>query len=87
MTQGLHQSMAEDRVLDGELECRAILQECIAVPMLAMEYSISTAETLRDIAYGLIMSRAKVLKTLDAKLKHPQTQPWEQALPIVGVLL
>jgi hypothetical protein len=57
--------MAEDRVLDGELECRAILQECIAVPMLAMEYSMSPAETLRDIAYGLIMSRAKVLKTLN----------------------
>ena len=79
MTQGLHQSMAEDRVLDGELACRAIVQECIAVPMLAMEYRISPAETWRDIAYGLIMSRAKVLKTLDAKLKHPHTQPWEQA--------
>jgi Domain of unknown function (DUF1931) len=79
--------MDEGKVLEGELDCKSVLAELITIPMLDMEYSIGTEETLPEIACALLISLGRVFKTLDEKMKNPQTQHWEQALRIFDAVL
>jgi Domain of unknown function (DUF1931) len=79
--------MDEGKVLEGELDCKSVLAELITIPMLDMEYSIGTEETLPEIACALLISLGRVCKTLDEKMKNPQTQHWEQALRIFDAVL
>jgi hypothetical protein len=79
--------MDEGKVLEGALDCKSVLAEIITVPMLDMGYSIGNEEALAEVSYALVISLGRVFKTLDAKMKHLQTQHWEQALGIFDAVL
>jgi hypothetical protein len=87
ITKGLQQRMAESKEFEGELAHKPVLEKFVTLPMLDMGYSIGTEEIIPEVAAALIISLAKVFKILDADLKNPQTQHWEQALRIFDAVL
>jgi hypothetical protein len=56
-------------------------------PPLQFSYSDDTEALLLDVAGGLGLAVARVLKIIEPDLKNPQTRQWELATRIFELLL
>jgi len=78
--------------MDEGAELRPILEQLVALPELPppelnMTYGEELERRLPGIAGGLSLALARAFKTLDPKLKNPQTEQWERAFRIFDLLL
>ncbi len=87
ITEGLEKQIQEFRELNEELDLTGILEAITHMPPLKYEIGEDIEEELPNIAGGILVALIKTFKTLEPKLKNPQTSHWERAKAIFETLL
>ncbi len=87
ITEGLEKQIQEFRELNEELELAGILEAITHMPPLKYEIGEDVEQELPNIAGGILNALIKTFKTLEPKLKNPQTSHWERAKEIFETLL
>ena len=64
-----------------------ILAHLTALPRLSLIYSDETEAKLSSIAGGLSVAPAHTLKTIDPKLRNPQTEHWQGSFRIFDLIV
>jgi hypothetical protein len=86
ITKGLQENIERFRRFDKEVNLRSELDQITIRPRLDMAYSDETDAQLPDIAGGLSVALAHVLKIIDPKLRHPFGEEWERATKVFNEL-
>jgi hypothetical protein len=86
ITKGLQENIERFRKLDEEIQLEPILDQIAIRPRLDMAYSDETDAQLPEIAGGLSVALAHVLKIMNPKLEHPFGDEWERARKVFGEL-
>jgi hypothetical protein len=87
ITEGLEKQIQEFRELNEELDLEGILEAITKMPPLKLAIGEDIEKELPNIAGGILMALTKTFKTLEPKLKNPQTEHWERAKAIFETLL
>ena len=87
LTRGLQESVHAFRDMDEALSVSEILSHLTKLPPLDLALAADVEKILPDLAGGMVVSLAKVFKTIDPKLKNPQTEDWERVEEICRILL
>ncbi len=87
ITEGLEAQIQEFRELNEELDLEGILEAITKMPPLKLAIGEDIEQELPNIAGGILTALTKTFKTLDPKLKNPQTEHWERAKAIFETLL
>jgi len=87
ITEGLENQIQEFRELNEELDLEGILEAITKMPPLKLAIGEDIEKELPNIAGGILMALTKTFKTLEPKLKNPQTEHWERAKAIFETLL
>ncbi|MGH3660470.1 MAG: DUF1931 family protein [Micromonosporaceae bacterium] len=87
ITKGLQQNIHRFRKMDEEIGLRPILQQLAAYPPLNRTMTEETEARLPLIIGGLSVALAQTFKTIDPKVKNPQTEDWERAFRLFDLLL
>jgi len=87
ITEGLEAQIQEFRELNEDLDLEGILEAITKMPPLKLAIGEDVEKELPNIAGGILMALTKTFKTLDPKLKNPQTDHWERAKAIFETLL
>jgi hypothetical protein len=86
ITKGLQENIERFRRFDKDVNLRSELDQITIRPRLDMAYSDETDAQLPDIAGGLSVALAHVLKIIDPKLRHPFGEEWERATKVFNEL-
>ncbi len=87
LTKGLQNSIKEFKKLDVALELVPVLEELRALPPIDITISEDVENMLPEIAGGLVVAYAKVIKELDPKVKNPETTHHERARRVFDLLI
>ena len=87
ITEGLEKQIQEFRELNEELDLEGILEAITKMPPLKLAIGEDVENELANISGGILMALTKTFKTLDPKLRNPQTEHWERAKAIFETLL
>ncbi len=87
ITEGFEKQIQEFRDLGEELDLQGILEAIAKLPPLRFAIGEDIEQELPNIAGGILNALIKTFKTLDPKLKNPQTKDWEKAKAIFETLL
>jgi hypothetical protein len=87
IAQGLRRCIEDFKEIDETIELRPILDYIAKRPPLGLRYSDATEAEFPNIAGGISVALARTFKLVDPKLKNPQTEHWERAQRIFGLLL
>lgn len=87
IAKGLEERMAEFRRLDVDMEINEMLIELAAVPQLESALSEELSAHLSEVAGGLSVAIARVLRILDPRARHPSTALWERANELFDVFV
>ncbi len=87
ITEGLEKQIQEFRDLNEELDLAGILEAITHYPPLKYEIGEDVEQELPNIAGGILIALIKTFKTIEPKLKNPQTSHWERAKAIFETLL
>ena len=87
ITEGLEAQIQEFRDLNEELDLEGILEAITKMPPLKLAIGEDIEKELPNIAGGILVALTKTFKTLEPKLKNPQTEHWERAKAIFETLL
>ncbi len=87
ITEGLEAQIQEFRELNEELDLEGILEAITKMPPLKLAIGEDVEQELPNIAGGILIALIKTFKTLEPKLKNPQTAHWERAKAIFETLL
>ncbi len=87
ITEGLEKQIQEFRDLNEELDLAGILEAITNYPPLKYEIGEDVEQELPNIAGGILIALIKTFKTIEPKLKNPQTSHWERAKAIFETLL
>ena len=69
------------------MDLAGILEAITHMPPLKYEIGEDVEEELPNIAGGILIALIKTFKTIEPKLKNPQTSHWERAKAIFETLL
>jgi hypothetical protein len=70
-----------------EIELRPLLEYLAGQPPLDLSISEETQARLPLVVGGFSVALARTFKIIDPDLKNPQTEQWERAFHIFGLLL
>ncbi len=87
ITEGLEKQIKAFRNMDEELELQGILDAIVKFPPLKYDIGEDVENELSNIAGGLLLALITTFKTIDPKVKNPQTEEWEKAKTIFETLL
>jgi len=87
ITEGLETQIQEFRELNEELDLEGILEAITKMPPLKLAIGDDIEQELPNIAGGILVALTKTFKTLEPKLKNPQTEHWERAKAVFETLL
>ena len=87
ITKGMQQNIHDFRKMDDEIELKPILDRMAAYPPLDRMPSEQTEARLPEIAGGLGLALAKIIKIVDPDVKNPQSRHWEKAMRIFDELM
>ncbi len=87
LTKGLQNSIKEFKNLDVALELVPVLEELRALPPIDITISEDVENMLPEIAGGLVVAYARVIKELDPKVKNPETSHHERARRVFDLLI
>ncbi len=87
LTKGLQNSIKEFKKLDVALELVPVLDELRALPPIDIVISEDVENMLPEIAGGLVVAYARVIKELDPKVKNPETAHHERARRVFDLLI
>ena len=87
ITKGLQENIHVFKKMDEAIALQPILDGLARLPPFELLYSEETESKLPEIAGGLCVALARVLKTTDPELKNPQIKHWDCASQIFDLLL
>ncbi len=87
LTKGLQNSIKEFKKLDVALELLPVLEELRALPPIDITISEDVENILPEIAGGLVVAYARIIKELDPKVKNPETEHHERARRVFDLLI
>ncbi len=87
LTKGLQNSIKDFKKLDVALELLPVLEELRALPPIDIVISEDVENMLPEIAGGLVVAYAKVIRELDPKVKNPETSHHERARRVFDLLI
>ncbi|HEX3841130.1 MAG TPA: DUF1931 family protein [Acidimicrobiales bacterium] len=87
ITKGLRESIYEFRKLDTDIELAGLLGELEMLPPLDLALSEEAASQLPEVAGGLTVALAKLIRILDPGLKSPHAADWDHAIKATDVLI
>jgi hypothetical protein len=87
ITKGFQENIHQFRKLDDAVELKPILDRLATYPSLDRPPSGETEARLPEIAGGLGLALARIIKTVDPEVKNPQTQHWQSAMRIFDELM
>ncbi len=87
ITEGLEAQINAFKELNEDLDLDGILEAITKMPPLKLAIGEDVEQELPNIAGGILMALTKTFKTLEPKLKNPQTEHWERAKAIFETLL
>jgi len=87
LTKGLQENMQAFAQMDEALSLDEILAHLAKLPPMDLGVGEDVEAMLPSLAGGLTVALAKVFKTVNPDLKNPQTEDWERAEAIFGLLL
>ena len=87
LTKGLQENMQAFAQMDVELSLDEILAHLAKLPPMDLGVGEDVEAMLPSLAGGLTVALAKVFKTINPDLKNPQTEDWDRAEAIFGLLL
>jgi len=86
ITEGLGAQIEEFRQINEEVDLEGILEAITKMPPLKLAIGEDVEQELPNIAGGILVALTKTFKTLEPKLKNPQTLHWERAKAIFETL-
>jgi hypothetical protein len=86
ITKGLQESIHQFKKLDIAVELKNVLDQIAGLPELDLGYDESVEEKLPEIAGGVAVSIARVLRACDGSMKNPSTEDWDRAEKIFEIL-
>jgi hypothetical protein len=87
ITKGLRESIYEFRKLDADIELAGLLGELEMLPPLDLALSDEAESQLPEVAGGLTVALAKMIRILDPGLKSPHAADWDHAIKATDVLI
>jgi hypothetical protein len=87
LTKGLQENMQAFAQMDEELSLDEILAHLAKLPPMDLGVGEDVEAMLPSLAGGLTVALAKVFKAVNPDLKNPQTEDWDKAEAIFGLLL
>jgi hypothetical protein len=87
ITEGLENKIKEFKAMGEELELQGILEAMVKFPPLKYDIGEDVEKELPAVAGGILLALIKTFKTIDPKVKNPQTEEWEKAKAIFECLL
>ncbi|MET0523105.1 MAG: DUF1931 family protein [Jiangellaceae bacterium] len=87
ITKGVQENIHKFRKMDDDIDLKPILDRLATYPPLDRMPSEETEARLPEIVGGLALALAKIIKTVDAGVKNPQSQHWERAMRVFDELM
>jgi hypothetical protein len=87
IAKGLQENIHRFRKMDADIELKPILDRLATYPPLDRMPSEETEARLPEIAGGLGVALAKIIKAVDPEVKNPQSRHWECAMRIFDELM
>ncbi len=87
ITEGLENQIKNFRDMNEEIDLEGILEAIVKFPPLKYEIGEDVENELPNVAGGILLALITTFKTLDPKVKNPQTEEWEKAKTIFETLL
>jgi len=87
VTKGPQESVHAFRALDEDIELQPVLAQLATWPPLDVTVSEETEARLPGLVGGLSVALARTIKIIDPEVKNPQSEHWERAFHIFGLLL
>jgi hypothetical protein len=87
ITKGLQERVHDYRRLDADVEIRDMLARRAVAPQMGVGLSTDARDRLPEIAGGLALALARVLRLVDTRHHHPGSDDWLHAEEIFNLLV